>query len=125
MSDEQTLTLLTRFMDAWNAHDVDALLDCMTEDGIFHASAGPAPFGATAAGRDALRQAYAAVWQVFPDAAWTEGRHFIAGDRAVSEWIFKGTRTDGTRVEVKGCDLFTIRDGRIAVKNSFRKQVAP
>jgi hypothetical protein len=24
-------------------------------------------------------------------------------------------------VEVTGCDLFTFRDGRIAVKNSFRK----
>jgi len=25
-------------------------------------------------------------------------------------------------VEVTGCDLFTFRDGRIAVKNSYRKQ---
>jgi hypothetical protein len=39
----------------------------------------------------------------------------------VSEWTFTGTRMDGTRVEVNGCDLFTFRDGKIAVKNSFRK----
>jgi ketosteroid isomerase-like protein len=39
----------------------------------------------------------------------------------VSEWTFTGTRRDGTRVEVTGCDLFTFRDGRIAIKNSYRK----
>jgi ketosteroid isomerase-like protein len=39
----------------------------------------------------------------------------------VSEWTFTGTRADGTRVEVHGCDLFTFRDGKIALKNSYRK----
>jgi hypothetical protein len=43
----------------------------------------------------------------------------------VSEWIFTGTRRDGTRVEVRGCDLFTFRDGKIAVKNSYRKNRPP
>jgi uncharacterized protein (TIGR02246 family) len=123
MSDKDSIALLERFMAAWNAHDVEALLDCMTEDGVFRASAGPAPFGATAVGRDALRQAYAAIWQVYPDAQWTKPRHFAAGPDACSQWIFTGTKADGTRVEVQGCDLFTLRDGKIAVKNSFRKQV--
>ena len=31
---------------------------------------------------------------------------------------------DGTKIEVQGCDLFTLRNGKIAAKNSFRKQVA-
>jgi hypothetical protein len=35
------------------------------------------------------------------------------------------TRTDGTRVEVHGCDLFTFCDGKIALKNSYRKSRAP
>ena len=123
MSDQDSLVLLERFIAAWNAHDVEVLLDCMTEDGVFRASAGPAPFGAAAAGREALRQAYAAIWQVYPDAQWTKPRHFASGANACSEWIFTGTKADGTKVEVQGCDLFTLRDGKIAVKNSFRKQV--
>jgi steroid delta-isomerase-like uncharacterized protein len=124
MSDQDSIALLERFIAAWNAHDVEALLDCMTEDGVFQASAGPAPFGATAIGRAALRQAYAAIWQTYPDAQWTKARHFASGASACSEWIFVGTKADGTRVEVQGCDLFTLRDGKIAVKNSFRKQIA-
>jgi ketosteroid isomerase-like protein len=49
----------------------------------------------------------------------------VAADRGVSEWTFTGTMPDGQRVEVTGCDLFTFRDGRIAIKNSFRKNRAP
>jgi hypothetical protein len=39
----------------------------------------------------------------------------------VSEWTFTGSRVDGSRVEVTGCDLFTFKNGKIAVKNSYRK----
>ena len=46
----------------------------------------------------------------------------MCGERGLSEWVFRGTRTDGTRVEINGIDVFTFRDGKIAVKDSFRKQ---
>jgi uncharacterized protein (TIGR02246 family) len=123
MSDGDVLELLERFVDAWNAHDVDTLLDCMTEDGVFYASVGPAPSGAKHVGREALGKAYAAIWQTYPDAQWTNSRHFVSGENACTEWTFTGTKTDGSRIEVHGCDLFKIRDGKIAVKDSFRKQV--
>lgn len=48
-------------------------------------------------------------------------RSGAASDRGVSEWTFTGTRADRTRVEVHGCDLFTFRDGKIALKDSYRK----
>jgi steroid delta-isomerase-like uncharacterized protein len=114
-------TLLDRFADAWNGHDLDALMSMMTDDCVFEASAGPEVDGERSEGQPAVRAAFAAVFEAFPDAHWAGARHFIAGDRAVSEWTFTGTRRDGTRVEVNGCDLFTLRDGRIAVKNSYRK----
>ena len=120
-----TLKLLERFAEAWNRHDLDALMSMMTDDGVFEASAGPEVNGQHNAGKEAVRAAYAAVFDTFPDAHWAGARHFAAGDRGVSEWTFTGTRKDGTRVEVAGCDIFTIRDGRIAVKNSFRKNRLP
>ncbi|MBA2302801.1 MAG: nuclear transport factor 2 family protein [Acidobacteria bacterium] len=49
---------------------------------------------------------------------------FCAGNDAtgnVTPWTFTGTRADGTCVEVHGCDVFTFRDGKIALKNSYRK----
>ena len=117
--------LLEAFADAFNRHDVDALMAMMTTDCLFQASAGNAVDGERHQGQAAVRAAYAAVFDQFPDAHWGNARHFVIGDRGVSEWIFTGTMRDGRRVEVTGCDLFTLRDGKIAIKNSFRKNRPP
>ena len=116
--------LLTAFADAWNRHDVDALMSMMTDDPVFEASSGSGVDGERHQGQQAVRAAFAAVFTQFPDAHWGHARHFVSGDRGVSEWTFTGTRSDGKRIEVNGCDLLTIRDGKIAVKNSFRKNRA-
>jgi len=115
------LNLLERFADAWNRHDLDALMSMMTEDCVFEASGGPQVDGQRSEGKQAVRAAYAAVFATFPDAQWANPTHFIADNRGVSEWTFIGTPKDAKRVEVTGCDLFTFRDGKIAIKNSYRK----
>ena len=122
---EVTTEVLQAFADAWNRHDVDALMSFMTEDCVFESSAGGDVCGTRYLGREAVRAGFAEVWAVFPDAHWENARHFVHGDRGVSEWTFTGTRTDGTSVEVHGCDLFTLRDGKIALKNSYRKNRPP
>jgi steroid delta-isomerase-like uncharacterized protein len=124
-SDAQLLQLLDRFAEAWNRHDLDALMSMMTDDCVFQASAGAHADGHRSEGQHAVRAAYAAVFDAFPDAHWRNPRHFVAADRGVSEWTFTGTNTDGKRAEVTGCDLFTFRDGKIAVKNSYRKNRPP
>ncbi len=125
MANEESLQLLQAFAEAWNAHDLDSLMSCMTDDCVFDASAGPEVCGARSVGREEVRAAFARVFADFPDAQWHEPRHFASGDRGVSEWTFTGTRADGARFEVNGCDLLTFRDGRIAVKNSYRKNRPP
>lgn len=124
-SDGDLIKLLERFADAWNRHDVDALVSMMTDDGVFESSAGDAVNGTRYEGKQAVRAAYQAVFQTYPDARWANPRHFVTGSRGVSEWTFTGTLKDGKRVEVTGCDIFTFRDGRIALKNSFRKNRPP
>ena len=122
---EVTTEALQAFADAWNRHDVDDLMSFMAEDCVFEASAGPDVCGARYTGRAAVRAAFAEVWATFPDAHWDSVRHFVCGERGVSEWAFTGTRADGTCVEVHGCDLFAFRGGRIALKNSYRKSRPP
>ena len=119
--DADLFKLLDRFADAWNRHDLDALMSMMTDDCVFEASAGPQVDGKRSEGQQAVRAAYAAVFEAFHDAHWASARHFIVGHRGVSEWTFTGTQKDGRRVEVTGCDLFTFRDAKIAIKNSYRK----
>ncbi len=120
-----TVADLQAFADAWNRHDAQALMSFMTDDCKFEASAGTQACGALHIGRQAVQAAFSEVWHTYPDAHWGSPRHFVCGDRGVSEWTFTGTRADGAKVEVDGCDLFTFRDGKIAVKNSYRKNRQP
>ncbi len=124
-STEITIEFLQAFADAWNRHDVDELMSFMTDDCVFESSAGDESCGTRYEGREAVRMGYAKAWKDFPDARWSDARHFLSGNRGVSEWVFSGTQADGKRVEVVGCDLFSFRDGKIAIKNSFRKNRPP
>jgi ketosteroid isomerase-like protein len=121
-ANEITPAFLDAFADAWNRHDVDAIMSAMTDDCVFEASAGVGVRGTVYDGQRQVRKGVEAVFEQFHDARWSGPKHFIAGDRGVTEWVFSGTRDDGVRVEVQGCDVFTFRDGKIAVKNSYRKQ---
>lgn len=112
---------LAAFSDAWNRHDVDALMSFMSDDCVFMAAGGADACGARHEGRDAVRKAFASAWASIKDAAWINGKHFVSGDFGVSEWTFTGTAPDGTRVETDGVDVFTLKDGKIQVKNAFRK----
>src|SRR4029077_7724528 len=111
----------TFFDKGWNEHDVDVLMTFMADDCVFESTAGPEACGARHAGRERVREAFARVFANVPDAAFRDARHFVAGERGASEWLFTGTTKDGKKLEVNGCDLFTFRDGKIAVKTSFFK----
>jgi len=118
---EVTIEFLQAFADAWNRHDADALIEFMAYDCVYETSSGPDVCGTRYQGQKAVREGFTSVWESFPDAQWLGARHFIVGNRGVSEWTFTGTNKDGQRVEVNGCDVFTFRDGKILIKNSYRK----
>jgi steroid delta-isomerase-like uncharacterized protein len=119
-------TMTTKDLDAffeagWNGHDVDLLMTFMADDCVFESTAGSEACGTRHTGRDRVRAAFARVFAAFPDARFGAARHFVSGDRGLSEWVFTGTGADGRKLEVNGCDVFTFRDGKIAVKSSFFK----
>ena len=112
---------LAEFSKAWNRHDIDALMSFMSDDCIFQTAAGPEACGARHVGKAAVRTAFESAWLNFPDAQWINDRHFVQGDFGVSEWTFTGTSLDGTRVVADGVDIFTFKNGKIHLKNVFRK----
>jgi ketosteroid isomerase-like protein len=93
----------------------------MAPNCIFETVSGPYVYGNRFEGQTAVREAFASAWKNFPDAQWLNGKHFVANDRGVSEWLFIGTGLDGKRVEANGIDVFTFSNGKILVKNAFRK----
>jgi steroid delta-isomerase-like uncharacterized protein len=125
-TDDDLMALLRVHTDAWNAHDIDALMELFAEDCVFEASGGNEATGDRHVGKEQVRAAFSAVFESMPDAMWGGGRHrVIDSGYGVSEWTLTGTRLDGTRIEVNGCDFLTVVDGAITSKNSFRKHRPP
>ena len=122
MSQQLTAADLAATFDAFNRHDVDAVMTHFADDCVFYTVAGDEVYGGKVEGAAAIAKAFSGVWAAMPDAHWDHHSHFVAGDRAVSEWTFSGTDRDGRRVEAQGADLFTLRDGKIIVKQALRKQ---
>lgn len=112
---------LEKFANAFNRHDADAIMSLMTEDCVFISSSGADPEGTRIEGADAVRKAFIAVWEAYPDAHWGDAQHLVAGENGVTSWRFTATAPDGGKVEVDGVDLLTFRDGKVLVKNTFRK----
>ena len=123
MADTETTPSLQAFLDAFNAHDVDAIMAFFTEDCVFDMPRGPAPGGARMVGKERVREGIRSRFEGIPDIRYDDDRHWTSGDRGVSEWTIRGTQAGGERIEVRGCDLFEFRDGLIHRKDSYWKIV--
>jgi len=115
--------MLKRFLDAFNRHDVDAIMEFFIEDCVLEMPRGPDPCGRRLEGRAEVRKGIEARLSGIPDIHYGNDRHWVSGDRGSSEWTITGTDTAGERVEVNGCDLLEFRGGKIARKDSYWKLV--
>ena len=122
MNDVAKVDLLQEVADAFNRHDLEAIMAAFSEDCVFESPRGPDPWGKRFVGKGEVREGLAARFAGIPDVHYGDDAHFVSGNRGVSEWTLTGTTTDGERIEVRGCDLWSFDDdGRIARKDSFWK----
>jgi ketosteroid isomerase-like protein len=115
-----TLAAIARFTDAFDRHDVEAVMAAMTDDCVFE-NTSPAPDGRRHVGQAAVR----AVWEEFfaasPHAAFEAEETFAAGDRGVVRWRYRWGGDGAGAGHVRGVDLFRVREGKIAEKLSYVK----
>jgi len=102
-----SIAVLEGLCAAFNAHDLDAIMDYFIDDCVLEMPRGPDPWGARAEG--------------LPDVHYGNARHFLDGDTGISTWALTGTPRSGSCVEVHGCDFYTFRGDRIVKKHSFWK----
>ena len=117
--DSGYLRLLKQFGEAWDDADVDKFMSMITDDCVYCASVGPEP-GTTYAGKAAVREGFFARLAFDSGGVSRAGRVFIRGNLGISEWscLFRGLDTD---FEIRGCDIFEFRGGRISRKDAFSK----
>jgi steroid delta-isomerase-like uncharacterized protein len=116
-----TVETLEAIADAFNRHDTDGVMAFFADDAVFETPRGPEACGRRLVGTDQVRGGVAARFAGIPDVHYGEATHFVADDRGVSEWTLTGTTTDGERLELRGCDLWTFRDGKVIRKDSYWK----
>ena len=114
-------SMLQGFLDAFNDHDVDAIMSFFADDCVLDMPRGPGPGGRRLVGKEQVREGIQSRLDGIPDIHYGDDRHFECGDRAVSEWTIRGTQLNGEPIEVRGCDLFELADGKITRKDSFWK----
>ncbi len=117
---QATLTAIERFNEAFNRHDVDAVMAAMTDDCVFENTA-PAPDGTRYEGAVAVRAFWEAFFRGSPRAHFEAEELFVAGDRAVVRWLYTWQDSAGGIGHVRGVDIFRVRDGRVAEKLSYVK----
>jgi steroid delta-isomerase-like uncharacterized protein len=121
MTDRQT-TILRDVLDAFNRHDLDAIMSYFSEDCVFEAPRGPERWGRRFVGKEEVRRGLASRFEGIPDVRYDDADHFACGARGVSEWTITGTTVEGSTVDVRGCDIWAFNaDGLITRKDSFWK----
>jgi ketosteroid isomerase-like protein len=121
MDHDRAITMLKAIATGFDRHDLEAIMAHFAEDAIFDSPRGTEPFGTRFAGTAAIREGFAQRFAGIPDVRYQQDEHFADGDRGASEWTLSGTTSDGQRIEVRGCDLWTFRDGLVVKKDSFWK----
>lgn len=118
----ETLKAIT---EAFNAHDLDAIMEFFAEDCSLDMPRGPDPWGHRLVGKAAVREGLATRFAGLPDVHYGDGRHWVSGDLGVSEWLLTGTTPDGRKVRVRGCDHWEFLGDKIVRKDSYWKIVEP
>ena len=117
--EQATRTAIERFNEAFNRHDADALAAFLTEDTVFEDTS-PAPDGRQIKGRTDV----VAFWREWfgrnPDATFEAEEMIVSGNRAVVLWVYHKMR-NGEPWHLRGVDVFTVRDGKVAAKLAYVK----
>jgi len=116
---------LKQILEAFNRHDLDAIMEFFSDDCSFDFPRGTEPWGQRFIGKEQVREALAGRFKGIPDVHYGEDRHWVSGDMGVSEWTLTGTTTSGVSLKLRGCDLWEFRNGKIIRKDSYWKIVEP
>ena len=116
----ETLSVVGRFNEAFNRHDVAGIMDAMTNDCVFE-STGPQPDGERITGQAAVRDLWNRFFASTPTARFETEGIFAAGDRCVLRWVFNWTNDNGEPGHVRGVDVFKVKDGKVAEKLAYVK----
>jgi ketosteroid isomerase-like protein len=118
-ADMATRTVIDRFSQALDRHDAEALDSLLIEDTVFEDTS-PPPDGRRVEGKAAVLTFWREWFVRNPDARFETEEIIVSGDRAVVRWVYRKVR-NGQPWHLRGVDIFTVRDGKVAAKLAYVK----
>ena len=121
---------IDRYNDAWNRHDVEAIVAMHAPDMVFENHTA----GERAQGPD-VREHIARIFEAWPDIAFDTRRLYVREDLVVQEWTASATHTkemrrgdlvappSGERVAWEGLDVIPFEDGLVKRKDVYSDSV--
>ena len=118
-TESTTRAAVSSFNDAFNRHDIDALASLLTDDTVFEDTS-PPPDGHRIEGKPAVVAFWRGWFARNPDARFEAEEVIVSGDRATVRWVYHKLR-NGQPWHLRGVDIFTVRDGKVAAKLAYVK----
>jgi len=119
--------VIASYGEAWNSHNVEAILAMHTEDSVFenHTS------GGKGVGKDAIREMLKGVFAAFPDIRFDARRTYVRDSLVTQEWTATGTlaipytrgsttvQPTGKKISWNGVDVIPFIGGLVARKDVY------
>ncbi|HSJ17434.1 MAG TPA: nuclear transport factor 2 family protein [Solirubrobacterales bacterium] len=122
---------IARYNDAWNVHDLDAIMAMHAPDMVFeNHTAGESAQGAE------VREHIGAIFETWPDIRFEGRRTYVRDGLVVQEWTAIATHANpmrrgdleaaptGNRVEWRGVDVIPFEDGLVKRKDVYSDSVS-
>jgi steroid delta-isomerase-like uncharacterized protein len=135
MSDKDSAEALEaaigRYNDAWNAHDLDAIMEMHAPDMVFENHTA----GESAQGEEA-RGHIGSIFETWPDIRFETRRLYVRDGVVAQEWTASATHTNtmrrgelvaeptGKRIEWRGVDVIPFDDGLVKRKDVYSDSVS-
>ena len=113
-------TTIERYNDAWNSHDVDAILAFHAPGMVFENHTA----GERVEGGD-VGPHISRIFENAPDLTFRGRRLYTRDGLVVSEWTATATNREGRRVEWDGIDVFPFENGLITRKDVYSSSHRP
>jgi steroid delta-isomerase-like uncharacterized protein len=123
--------VIQRYNDAWNRHDVDAIMAMHAPDMVFENHTA----GERAAGEE-VREHIAAIFAGWPDIAFETRRLYVRDELVVQEWTASATHNrelrrgdlvapaSGKLIEWEGMDVIPFANGLVKRKDVYSDSIS-
>ncbi len=113
--------LVRRYVDRYNANDVDGMLDCCADDVVFETITNPGG-SLKLNGKEEMREVIEATTRAFRERRHEVVAILVDGQRAAAETLFSGVAAaelgqhvrPGEHISIRGATIFELKDDRLA-----------